>query len=66
MNFMQTAPWLGLHPAADGQILHSQDGGGSPLVSLFKSSIAAVVSKTGCPNPSSFLTMSKQAEAAGD
>ncbi|WCJ43715.1 transcription activators [Euphorbia peplus] len=64
MHFMQTAPWLGLHPAADGQILHSQDSGDSPLVSLFKSSVAAIVSNTGCPNPSSFLTMSKQAEAA--
>ncbi|XP_065853838.1 protein PIR [Euphorbia lathyris] len=64
MHFMQTAPWLGLHTAADGQILHSQDSGDSPLVSLFKSSVAAIVSNTGCPNPSSFLAMSKQAEAA--
>ncbi|XP_055960933.1 protein PIR isoform X2 [Mercurialis annua] len=64
-HFMQTAPWLGLVPAADGQILHSQEGGDSPLVSIFKSSIAAIVSNPGCPNPSSFFTMSKQAEAAG-
>lgn len=64
MHFMQTAPWLGLLPGADGQILHSQDGGDSPLVNLFKSSIAAMVSNPGCPNPSSFFTMSKQAEAA--
>ncbi|XP_050222994.1 protein PIR isoform X1 [Mercurialis annua] len=63
-HFMQTAPWLGLVPAADGQILHSQEGGDSPLVSIFKSSIAAIVSNPGCPNPSSFFTMSKQAEAA--
>ncbi|EEF40433.1 Protein PIR, putative [Ricinus communis] len=63
-HFMQTAPWLGLVPAADGQILHSQDGGDSPLVNLFKSSITAMVSNPGCPNPSTFFTMSKQAEAA--
>ncbi|KAJ9185753.1 hypothetical protein P3X46_005347 [Hevea brasiliensis] len=63
-HFMQTAPWLGLLPGVDGQILHSQDGRDSPLVNLFKSSIAAIVSNPGCPNPSSFFTMSKQAEAA--
>ncbi|XP_043816438.1 protein PIR isoform X2 [Manihot esculenta] len=63
-NFMQIAPWLGLVPGVDGQILHSQDGRDSPLVNLFKSSIAAIVSNPGCPNPSSFFTMSKQAEAA--
>lgn len=62
---MQIAPWLGLVPGVDGQILHSQDGRDSPLVNLFKSSIAAIVSNPGCPNPSSFFTMSKQAEAAG-
>jgi len=65
MHFMQTAPWLGLFPGADGQILHSQDGGDSPVVNLFKSATAAVVSNPGCPNPTSFYTMSKQAEAAG-
>lgn len=62
---MQTAPWLGLFPGADGQILHNQDGGGSPIVNLFKSATAAIVSNPRCPNPSSFHTMSKQAEAAG-
>ncbi|KAL9381905.1 hypothetical protein Peur_024940 [Populus x canadensis] len=64
MHFMQTAPWLGLFPGADGQILHSQDGGDSPVVNLFKSATAAIVSNPGCPNPTSFYTMSKQAEAA--
>jgi len=65
MNFMQTAPWLGLLPGADGQILPSQDGGDSPVVSLFKSTAAAMVSYPGCPSPASFHIMSKQAEAAG-
>ncbi|KAJ6757444.1 CYTOPLASMIC FMR1-INTERACTING PROTEIN-RELATED [Salix koriyanagi] len=64
MHFMQTAPWLGLYPGADGQILQSQDGGDSPVVNLFKSATAAVMSNPGCPNPTSFYTMSKQAEAA--
>ncbi|POO02956.1 Cytoplasmic FMR1-interacting protein [Trema orientale] len=63
-HFMQTAPWLGLLPGADGQVLHSQDGGDSPIVSLFKSVTAAIVSRPGCPNPASFSTLSKQAEAA--
>ncbi|KAJ4842204.1 hypothetical protein Tsubulata_005850 [Turnera subulata] len=63
-HFMQTAPWLGLIPGADGQILHSQDGADSPLVNLFKSATAAIVSNPGCPHPTSFYTMSKQAEAA--
>lgn len=65
MNFMQTAPWLGLVPGSDGQVLNSQDGGDSPVVSLFKSTTAAMVSSPGCPNPTSFHIMSKQAEAAG-
>ncbi|KAJ6761635.1 CYTOPLASMIC FMR1-INTERACTING PROTEIN 2 [Salix koriyanagi] len=64
MHFMQTAPWLGLFPGEDGQILHTQDGGDSPVVNLFKSATAAIVSNPGCPNPTSFYTMSKQAEAA--
>lgn len=63
---MQTAPWLGLLPGADGQISYHQDGGDSPIVNLFKSATAAVVSNPGCPNPTSFHTMSKQAEAAGE
>ncbi|PIA56077.1 hypothetical protein AQUCO_00700430v1 [Aquilegia coerulea] len=63
-NFMQTAPWLGLIPGSDGQILHSQDVGDSPLVSLFKSAAVAVDSYPRNTTPTSFLTMSKQAEAA--
>ncbi|RYR02559.1 hypothetical protein Ahy_B06g081353 isoform B [Arachis hypogaea] len=63
-NFMQTAPWLGLLPGADGQILTTQDSGDSPVVSLFKSTAAAMVSYPGCPSPTSFHIMSKQAEAA--
>ncbi|TYK10100.1 protein PIR [Cucumis melo var. makuwa] len=62
-HFMQTAPWLGIIPGADGQILHSQDGD-SPIVSLFKSAASAVVSNPGNPNGMSYYTMSKQAEAA--
>lgn len=62
---MQTAPWLGLLPGADGQILHSQDGGESPIVNLFKSATSVIVSNPGCRNPTSFHTLSKQAEAAG-
>ncbi|KAK8532106.1 hypothetical protein V6N12_053555 [Hibiscus sabdariffa] len=63
-HFMQTAPWLGLVPGADGQTLHSQNGGDSPVVNLFKSATSAIVSNPRCPNPTSFYTMSKQAEAA--
>ncbi|EOY10797.1 Transcription activators isoform 2 [Theobroma cacao] len=63
-HFMQTAPWLGLLPGADGQTLQSQNGGDSPVVNLFKSATATIVSNPRCPNPTSFYTMSKQAEAA--
>ncbi|GMJ12210.1 PIROGI 121, KLUNKER, PIROGI [Hibiscus trionum] len=63
-HFMQTAPWLGLVPGADGQTLHSQNGGDSPVVNLFKSATSAIVSNPRCSNPTSFYTMSKQAEAA--
>jgi len=65
MDFMQTAPWLGLLPGGDGQIVTSQDGEHSPVVSLFKSTAAAMISYPGCPSPTSFHIMSKQAEAAG-
>ena len=64
-HFMQTAPWLGLIPGADGQILQSQEGGDSPIVTLFNSATAAIVSNPGLSNPTSFYTISKQAEAAG-
>jgi cytoplasmic FMR1 interacting protein len=62
-RFMQTAPWLGLIPGAEGQIVNAQDGE-SPLVNLLKSATSAVVSSPGCLNPAAFYTMSKQAEAA--
>lgn len=62
---MQTAPWLGLVPGVDGQILLSQDNGESPIVNLFKSAATAIVSAPGCINATSFHTLSKQAEAAG-
>ncbi|XP_022151699.1 protein PIR isoform X2 [Momordica charantia] len=62
-HFVQTAPWLGIIPGVDGQILHSQDGD-SPIVSLFKSATSAIVSNPGNPNAMSYYTMSKQAEAA--
>lgn len=64
-NFMQTSPWLGLIPGADGQILYSQNVGDSPLVTLFKSAAAAAESYTNCSSLSSLHTISKQAEAAG-
>ncbi|CAN4121076.1 unnamed protein product [Withania somnifera] len=63
-HFMQTAPWLGLIPGADGQILHSQEGGDSPMVTLFKSATTATMSNPNCTNPTSFHTISRQAEAA--
>ncbi|KAG5575496.1 hypothetical protein H5410_055630, partial [Solanum commersonii] len=63
-QFMQTAPWLGLIPGADGQILHSQEGGDSPMVTLFKSATTATMSNPNCTNPTSFHTISRQAEAA--
>lgn len=63
-RFMQTAPWLGLIPGAEGQIVNAQEGE-SPLVNLLKSATSAVVSSPGCLNPAAFYTMSKQAEAAG-
>lgn len=63
-HFTQLAPWLGLIPGADGQILQSEEEGDSPVVSLFKSLTAATVSNSGPLNPTSFHTISKQAEAA--
>ncbi|KAG8378307.1 hypothetical protein BUALT_Bualt08G0123800 [Buddleja alternifolia] len=58
-QFMQTAPWLGLIPGADGQFVPFQDGETSPIISLFKSVASANIS-----NPSSFRVLSRQAEAA--
>ncbi|KAL2538706.1 Protein PIR [Forsythia ovata] len=63
-QFLQTAPWLGLIPGADGQILQSQDGDDSPIVTLFKSVAAVTSSNLHFSNPSVFRVLSRQAEAA--
>ncbi|CAK9180102.1 unnamed protein product [Ilex paraguariensis] len=63
-HFTQIAPWLGLIPGADGQILQSQEVGDSPMVTLFKSATTSVVSDHSCSSPASFYCISKQAEAA--
>ncbi|XP_051139424.1 protein PIR [Andrographis paniculata] len=63
-QFMQTAPWLGLIPGGDGQIVQYQDGEDSPIISLFKSVAAAIASNPGISNPLSFRVLSRQAEAA--
>ncbi|XP_042406186.1 protein PIR-like [Zingiber officinale] len=60
---MQTAMWLGLLPGSDGEV-KKPDNSDTPLVNLFKNVASAVVSNPSCLNPSSFLIMSKQAEAA--
>lgn len=61
---MQTVPWLGMIPGTDGQVKVAECGN-SPIVDLFKFATTAIVHNPVCPNPSSFKTMSKQAEAAG-
>ena len=63
-QFLQMAPWLGVIPGTDGQV-RVAEAGNSPIVDLFKSATAAIVRTPACPSPSCFLTMSKQAEAAG-
>jgi cytoplasmic FMR1 interacting protein len=62
-QFMQTAPWLGAIPGNDSQIKLAYTGH-TPLTILLSSAANAVVSNPAFPNPSSFLVMSKQAEAA--
>ncbi|XP_072962795.1 protein PIR isoform X1 [Typha angustifolia] len=62
-QFMQTAPWLGFVPGTDGQVKQI-DTVNSPFTNLFSSATNSVVSDPTYPNPSSFLIMSKQAEAA--
>lgn len=62
---MQTAPWLGLTPGVDGQVIQFQDSEDSPIISLFKSIAAASASNPSFSNPSSFRILSRQAEAAG-
>lgn len=63
-QFMLTAPWLGLIPGPDGQIVQSHDGEDSPIISLFKSVAAASASNSSFSNPSSFRLLARQAEAA--
>lgn len=63
-QFMLTAPWLGLIPGLDGQIVQSHDGEDSPIINLFKSVAAASVSNPSFSNPSSFRLLARQAEAA--
>lgn len=64
-QFIQVAPWLGIIPGNDGQAqrILTEDGI-SPVVSVFNAAANAVLSHPRCLSPSSFLTMSKQAEAA--
>ncbi|KAL7118012.1 hypothetical protein ACP275_03G108900 [Erythranthe tilingii] len=61
-QFMQTAPWLGLTPGVDGQLVQFQDSEDSPIISLFKS--IATTSNPSFSNPSSLRVLSRQAEAA--
>ncbi|CAI9755823.1 unnamed protein product [Fraxinus pennsylvanica] len=63
-QFLQTAPWLGLIPGADGQIMQSQDGEDSPVVTLFKSVASVTSSNLHFSNRSVFRVLSRQAEAA--
>ncbi|KAG2543568.1 hypothetical protein PVAP13_9NG752877 [Panicum virgatum] len=62
-QFMQSAPWLGLVPGNDGQVKHAYSDS-TPFTTLLSAATNAVTSSPACPNPSTFLVMSKQAEAA--
>ncbi|CAD6209520.1 unnamed protein product [Miscanthus lutarioriparius] len=62
-QFMQSAPWLGLVPENDGQVKHAYSDN-TPFTTLLSAATNAVTSSPACPNPSTFLVMSKQAEAA--
>ncbi|KAM0845315.1 hypothetical protein ACQ4PT_056472 [Festuca glaucescens] len=62
-QFMQSAPWLGLVPGNDGQVKQANSDN-TPFTTLLSSATNAVASSPACSNPSSFLVMSKQAEAA--
>ena len=66
VQFMQTAPWLGLRDGNDGQIKQVQEARESPLIHLIRNATSAILSgKTG--SDALYLnTMSKQAEAAGE
>ena len=60
---MQSAPWLGLVPGNDGQVKHAYSDS-TPFTTLLSAATNAVTASPACPNPSTFLVMSKQAEAA--
>lgn len=62
-QFMQSAPWIGLVPGNDGQVKHAYSDN-TPFTTLLSAASNAVTSSPTCPNPSTFLVMSKQAEAA--
>uniref|UniRef100_A0ACD5WRT9 Uncharacterized protein n=1 Tax=Avena sativa TaxID=4498 RepID=A0ACD5WRT9_AVESA len=62
-QFMQSAPWLGLVPGNDGQVKYANSDN-TPFTTLLNAATNAVASSPACSNPSSFLVMSKQAEAA--
>ncbi|KAL6902344.1 hypothetical protein ACP4OV_005220 [Aristida adscensionis] len=62
-QFMQSAPWLGLVPGNDGQV-KTACSDNTPFTTLLSAATNAVASSPACPNPSTFLVMSKQAEAA--
>ncbi|KAM3231151.1 hypothetical protein ACQJBY_061358 [Aegilops geniculata] len=62
-QFMQSAPWLGLVPGNDGQVKHAYSDN-TPFTTLLSAATSAVASSPACANPSSYLVMSKQAEAA--
>ncbi|CAA6666502.1 unnamed protein product [Spirodela intermedia] len=64
VQFMQTAPWLGLIPGSDEQIKQAQDARDSPLIHLFKTATSAIKESKKNTDASYFVTMSKQAEAA--
>ncbi|KAL6660319.1 hypothetical protein ACP70R_002441 [Stipagrostis hirtigluma subsp. patula] len=62
-QFMQSAPWLGLVPGNDGQVKNAGSDN-TPFTTLLNAAANAVASSPACPNPPTFLVMSKQAEAA--
>ncbi|XP_078441899.1 transcription activator [Wolffia australiana] len=65
VQFMQTAPWLGLVPGQEGQIEQIQDTKDSPLIDLVKTATSAIISsKKESPDASYFNSMSRHAEAA--
>jgi cytoplasmic FMR1 interacting protein len=52
-----------LVPGNDGQVKHAYSDN-TPFTTLLSAASNAVTSSPTCPNPSTFLVMSKQAEAA--